>query len=236
MIFKCQHCTDCCKDFSNKEKNIDGLPLFEWEVEKMQNIAKERGTKLIIKPIILVGDKKSGKYICPTFKIPKGPCPFLKENKCSIYEQRPLICKSYPIMGLPIDPEKKGENMNINICPQFKSREDFFKNFKHFEEDGRIRKRKDLFEDCLNIFGEEIVLNATLMEFCTMSLGKIMEHLVEEKIVKLKKVGSIDRELKTPTPLLEFAEQKGLLDKENFIKELIDYGQAQKLLNNIIEK
>ena len=28
----------------------------------------------------------------------EAPCPFFKDNKCSVYELRPMICKAYPII------------------------------------------------------------------------------------------------------------------------------------------
>jgi Fe-S-cluster containining protein len=29
------------------------------------------------------------------------PCPFLKDNRCSVYEERPADCKSYPYLYEP---------------------------------------------------------------------------------------------------------------------------------------
>ncbi len=36
-------------------------------------------------------------YVYEIKKTPEGKCAFLKDNQCTIYEQRPLICIFYPI-------------------------------------------------------------------------------------------------------------------------------------------
>jgi len=69
----CKNCNDyCCKN--------EMVGLFKSEVELLKKI----------KPDLNLKDFGEILYLEP-------PCPFFKDNKCSIYEQRPIICRSFPV-------------------------------------------------------------------------------------------------------------------------------------------
>lgn len=77
----CRTCANCCKtrhpSFSRPE---------------MQRIAEYLGTTLQdLRERYLVSDPDIGKYTTREL-----PCPFLKENLCSIYDVRPSVCSDYP--------------------------------------------------------------------------------------------------------------------------------------------
>lgn len=68
MTYTCKCCGECCSNF---------LPLSVKEKKQLQEIVRKR--KIKVNRIL--------EY---------SVCPFLtNENKCSIYEDRPLICKSF---------------------------------------------------------------------------------------------------------------------------------------------
>ena len=70
--FNCKKCGSCCSNY---------LPLSKSEKAKLKNIVKTRKLKPIERPFD---------------SYPGLTCPFLdNNNKCSIYEDRPLICKNY---------------------------------------------------------------------------------------------------------------------------------------------
>ena len=47
----------------------------------------------------------------------EGDCRFLKDNKCTIYESRPLICRFYPF-ELKFDQEKNTHVFSFTLeCP-----------------------------------------------------------------------------------------------------------------------
>lgn len=50
-------------------------------------------------------------------------CPFMIKHSCSIYQHRPIICRSH---GLPIlDMDQEGENWELSYCPlNFKENDD----------------------------------------------------------------------------------------------------------------
>lgn len=89
--FQCLKCGSCCR---NTVETINGI---------------QRGIILTKKETVLfppetvtqqyaIGPAKKRKIVFYQMKV--APCPHLdNENKCRIYEKRPLICKSFPIMA-----------------------------------------------------------------------------------------------------------------------------------------
>jgi Fe-S-cluster containining protein len=102
MKFKCKKCSCCCRKFGGGDGAKEPhLPIFEWEVEIIKKIAKERGINLDIRPSDVFLDKKSDTAFCCMYGLFNEPCNFLKENKCSIYEKRPLVCRMFPLFCTP---------------------------------------------------------------------------------------------------------------------------------------
>lgn len=79
-------CSNCCMDFGL-------MPVeFHYIVEQLKN-----------------------KPIAHNSETEKGQCIFLVNNECTIYEHRPIICRSH---GLPIlFMDEVGENFNLSFCP-----------------------------------------------------------------------------------------------------------------------
>jgi Fe-S-cluster containining protein len=46
------------------------------------------------------------------------PCPFLKSNRCTIYEDRPLVCVFFPFQPGATNEEGKGMMALASICPE----------------------------------------------------------------------------------------------------------------------
>jgi uncharacterized protein len=62
-------------------------------------------------------------------------CPFLINYSCTIYEHRPIICRSH---GLPIlDMDQEGENWELSFCPlNFKvSQDEYFTHPNCYHQD-----------------------------------------------------------------------------------------------------
>jgi len=98
LKFDCKKCGKCCESFGNLG---NCLPLFEWEVDELKSIAQKEGLILDIKPFIFWLDKKSGFAFTIQYGLFNEPCPFLKNKSCSIYENRPLICRQFPLLRTP---------------------------------------------------------------------------------------------------------------------------------------
>ena len=100
----CTDCGICCKFFSN-------LPLFETEMQPVissLNISQKKFLKKYIKKT----DQNDKQKVYSL----KTPCPFLNQNSCGIYENRFLVCRTFPFfINLTRD---EAILTGIYLCPQ----------------------------------------------------------------------------------------------------------------------
>lgn len=86
LRFRCEKCGLCCGNTRYKSRNI---LLLEHEIvrisERTSKAAEEFSEKVINESHFTHRMKKSN-----------GSCMFLKQNLCSIYDTRPIICRFYP--------------------------------------------------------------------------------------------------------------------------------------------
>jgi len=88
IYFSCSKCGLCCGDTTQKTRHIR---LTERDAEKIANATAQ--------PISKFADQTPEKtpYIYEMHKDKRsGKCIFLQNNQCTIYMQRPLICRFYP--------------------------------------------------------------------------------------------------------------------------------------------
>lgn len=85
--FKCGRCAICCGDTDAKLRKILLMKL------EAAHLSDKTG-----KPIDEFADRRVGSepYVYEMKKNREGKCVFLRENACSIYGIRPLICTFYP--------------------------------------------------------------------------------------------------------------------------------------------
>ncbi len=77
----CLECANCCKTTSPIFRSID--------IERLSLSLKMKSAAFIEQ--YLVKDEE-GDYV-----LKMAPCPFLEDdNRCKVYESRPLACKEYP--------------------------------------------------------------------------------------------------------------------------------------------
>ena len=77
------------------------ISLSEAEARWMKNEAKTRGITLNILPKRILYDEQSEKAFVFDWFVDHDVCPFLHgTNHCSIYANRPLICKDFPFKHL----------------------------------------------------------------------------------------------------------------------------------------
>lgn len=85
-------CNECCKFFC-----IWVIGLREDELHRLQNLDTDKIEIKAVAPHTL--DAENRKVEPNTSEITfKFPCKFLKDGKCSIYENRPLLCREYPLV------------------------------------------------------------------------------------------------------------------------------------------
>jgi Fe-S-cluster containining protein len=86
VAFGCSLCALCCGDTKEKVRHI---VLLESEVDSISaetSLPKQQFSEQTDKPLYPYEMKKPH----------EGKCFFLKDNRCSIYCLRPLICRFYP--------------------------------------------------------------------------------------------------------------------------------------------
>ncbi len=85
--FHCTRCTTCCGDTETKTRHIFTLK------DEAKAISE-----VISKPIKSFADLRKGHepYGYEMKKNEDGKCVFLEDDKCAIYNVRPLICRYYP--------------------------------------------------------------------------------------------------------------------------------------------
>lgn len=190
--FSCNNCGACCTRFGVHR----ALPFFEWEIAILKKEAKKRKINLDLRPINILFDENSKIYFFPQYGMFNEPCPFLKENKCLIYEERPYVCRMFPLIKTPFIETEEINYGWFCICPHF-NLEEFVRKTK--EKKLKEENLKELFRES---FGEcnEICEKATRIR---NEIDGIMKKLIEEGKVKLRGVEENEKVSK-PVPILEF--------------------------------
>ncbi|MFX1449382.1 MAG: YkgJ family cysteine cluster protein [Promethearchaeota archaeon] len=119
--FTCSHCGNCCKDISKKNIHLPlpapmvnadssaveypvhdrGLMINAFERKDIINLAKKHAIKTRFLPLLGYFSKKFRAIFTVTYILACIDCPFYIADKCIIYGQRPLTCRSYPIILNP---------------------------------------------------------------------------------------------------------------------------------------
>lgn len=106
--FKCLACGICCGDTKERTRHV--LLLYE----EAKSIAVS-----LNKTISDIASEVNGKrpYVYEMKKNESnGKCIFLKENRCTIYSKRPLICRFYPF-GLEASQNEQKIFFFTTECP-----------------------------------------------------------------------------------------------------------------------
>jgi len=86
--FTCHNCGKCCNTYPI---DIGYSDICRWREEKRNDILQQ---------VSFINNYPSkgyaGFYIEKTLRNPKQPCPFWNNERCSIYETRPMVCKDFP--------------------------------------------------------------------------------------------------------------------------------------------
>ena len=89
--FQCQRCAKCCRNLlESKNDFLRGLPLTEKEAQLFP--------KEIVSPKLGIGLNEATEIVLYQLNI--NCCPHINENnECKIYDKRPLMCQSFPIVA-----------------------------------------------------------------------------------------------------------------------------------------
>ena len=108
MLFECSKCGLCCGDTKQKIRRILLLESEADTISAETCLPKQGFTNQIA---------EKNPYCYEMKKNSDGKCFFLKDNHCSIYTLRPLICRFYPF-ELKFDQDKDQHVFNFTLeCP-----------------------------------------------------------------------------------------------------------------------
>ena len=110
MSFNCRRCGKCCRDLVFNDSGIQrGLTLLP---EETGLFPEEK-----LRPYFGFGRRPyDPRFKILAYQLTTMDCPYLKDNQCTNYENRPASCRQYPF-SLDPDPEEGvllGVDMN---CP-----------------------------------------------------------------------------------------------------------------------
>lgn len=126
------------KDTENIELNIRKIIVYPEESDILTVVAKAKNVEVTFIEEDILPDIKNKKMIVPRYSIKpneKDFCPFLKNNQCSIYDQRPLSCRAYPILIYGLE----SYNFSLDIdfsCQSLKAYNRLGKNFENIDMEG----------------------------------------------------------------------------------------------------
>lgn len=169
--FRCKSCGECCKDFGL----IKTLPIFWFEKERYEKLARERGIELEFLPENILKDKISGKTFCLNYGMKGNPCLLLKNNNCSIYKQRALICKAFPLDKIAKNP--------------FDFHLGYFMKCKTFEPEVFVKQvfgQPNYLENYKQVFGQEILNSKLNIDRIKSEICKVLRKLEREGKIKLE--------------------------------------------------
>ena len=197
-IFVCTQCGECChiredKYFTQKEEEeykkymyksfgiiylagLHEITISIWpeEKESLEKEAKKKKTELKIRPKRAVYNSKTNQLIMLDYFIDHETCPFFdkKKKQCTVYESRPLICRSYPLLSTNSYGKCKYKKTDLNAYGQEKK--------EAAELEQRIIKQKNLLHEM--ILKDEIRTHMNDTELkSVLSTAKITELRMMKK-------------------------------------------------------
>lgn len=92
----CSGCGRCCKDFGSDGVS-SGLSLFCDEFRLYKQLADKRGLSFRSVPKVVAVQRSTGRGVVSHYVVLTQPCVFYQHDVgCSIYLNRPLVCRSFP--------------------------------------------------------------------------------------------------------------------------------------------
>lgn len=89
----------CCKNLVKERRDLKvGLFLLAHEKRELAELATKKGLEVEIQPLHYL-ETSLGEQKILTYQMVSKDCEFLDKNanKCTIYDSRPLVCRSYPV-------------------------------------------------------------------------------------------------------------------------------------------
>ena len=200
-------------------------------MKKLKQLSEERNVKLDIRPYKPYFDKRQKVAFAMNYAVYDAPCPFLIDNRCSIHADRPLICRKFPIAISPyfeILRSKGSTKPQINLsnfyhCKNFNNK-DFLKLVEGTRQRSEVDKQyRAVYGDCYD--------DAIHSEMIVAGMANLLEYIIKNGYVKLRKIKQSDLDKLTIVPFFDFLKtilpeetcekaQAHLLDKDAVLSKL----------------
>ncbi len=230
--FECLKCGACCKNFGSNG-SFSGLPIFEWEKQEFEKFAKEKAIYLNINPSNIIYDKKSKTYVNISYFMKNQPCPFLKDNKCSIYNHRPIVCRSFPLARNPLIDNEPLSRSCFMHCPNFNSESFLKENLGIDENNSFMIEENKLIKEYQKFFGENILIYEAIHTRLSKYIKETINKLEEEQITSFENVSLDEKDKFDTIPFFEFLVKINYLDeikKKEIIDNLLNEEKAKEKL------
>lgn len=212
------------------------FPLWDWEAKRFMEWQNEVKVDAKIKPLRAILDLKSNKAIILTYFMDgeTDACPFLKDNKCSIYHtKRAYVCRLFPFNRSPFVNRENAAKEDLfgecgameKILPQLPN--DFNEIIKFLNE----------------AFPDGSLINAVQNDIIIEWANKAIIELVRKKIIKpainypyeflLKRINNSEK-----VDFTDFLVEIGYLaesEKEELIKKFDKNLDAIEKINHFLE-
>jgi len=87
-MWRCIQCGECCRHLVGQKF---GMAITPREKQRLEILARRRGVNIHILPLTWAGK-------VTLYQFADKVCPFLdRNNRCTIYPYRPLVCRMYPV-------------------------------------------------------------------------------------------------------------------------------------------
>jgi len=87
-LWRCLRCGECCRHLVGQKF---GMAITPEEKRRLETLARRQGINVHFLPLTWNGFKVT------LYQFADKICPFLRNNRCSIYRWRPLACRMYPV-------------------------------------------------------------------------------------------------------------------------------------------
>jgi len=79
------------------EDGPNGLVVSPPEAARLKAVAKSRGLRLKLHPRTFLLDARARRVVVVAWHLAHAPCTFLDGFRCTVYDDRPLVCRAFPV-------------------------------------------------------------------------------------------------------------------------------------------
>lgn len=178
----------------------------------MDILAKELGINFNAQPLSIY-KVKDNLWITDSYLIKHAPCPFLKDNKCLIHENKPLSCKIFPLDDLTFFPDES--KFNLKFVPKCKGfNRDLIPLLKG------EHPAEEILKILKNYLEKEIILLSLQRGETIRKLLGIIDSITQKQSINYNNINDKEKENMIILPLFTFCKKEGFLSKSQ-IKSII---------------